>query len=390
MPAASERIQQISESDLEGWEVYVEAKSRIRCGEEIIMLAIGDHDFDTPSQSVAACKTALDDGRHNYTAIQGEPGLLEAIAKVSTAASGVDVTTNQVVAVPGGQAGLYAAMQAVLNPGDHVIVISPHYVTYPGTIRSAGGEFTLVEALPENGFQPTADAISNAIQENTKAVLINSPNNPTGTIYSKETLDKLAQVCIDKDLWLISDEVYWALSMGNHVSPLSLPQMRQRTIVVQSMSKSHGMTGWRIGWLIAPEEMIYYLTQHNLVSNYGMCDFISTAAVAALNGEFGVTEIADRYQQRGEVFRSAIADATDLIPISPSGGMYIMLDVRSIAPNTEKFAFDLLSEKKIAVMPGESFGPSTAGHIRISLCQSKTKLREAATRLSEFSSNYSQ
>ena len=390
MPAPSTRIAEISESDLEGWEVYTEAQKRIHAGQDILMVCIGDHDFPTPFDSVEACKTALDDGHHKYSEIQGQPDLLEAIAKVSTKACGMPVKASEVIAMPGGQGGLYASMQACINPGDHVIIVSPHYVTYPGTVRSAGGTFTFVEASSEDGFQPRAEAIEAAIQPNTKVVMLNSPNNPTCAIYSKTTLQSIANVCINHDLWLISDEVYWSLSNDQHISPRALPGMKERTIVVQSMSKSHAMTGWRFGWVITSEEMAYYFIQHNLVSTYGMNDFISKAATRALNDEIGVNEIADTYHKRGQAFYDELKGMNGIRVLNEPGGMYFMLDIREIAQDAPKFAFDLLDAENVAIMPGDSFGPAAAGHIRISLCQPENNLKEAAKRIRRFASTYSE
>ena len=388
MPSPSVRISEISESDLEGWEVYIEAMKRIHEGQDILTVCIGDHDFPTPFDSVAACKKALDDGHHKYSEIQGQPALLEAIAKVSAKACGMPVSPAEVIAMPGGQGGLYASMQAILNPGDNIIIVSPYYVTYPGTVRAAGGTFTLVEALSEDGFQPKAEAIKAAIQPNTKAVLINSPNNPTCAIYSQDTLQSVADICIKHDLWLISDEVYWSLSNDQHISPRALPGMKERTIVVHSMSKSHGMTGWRFGWVLTSEEMAYYFVQHNLVSTYGMNDFISHAAAAALNDEIGVKEIADTYRQRGQIFYDELKGMNGIRVLNEPGGMYFMLDIRGITSDAQKFAFALLDAESVAIMPGDSFGTSACGHIRISLCQPEDKLKEAAKRLRRFASTY--
>ncbi len=389
MPSASNRIAGISETDLEGWEVFVEALKRQRDGKDPYMICIGDHDFPTPYDTVAACKQALDDGHHKYSEIQGQPALLEAISRVSSIACGSPVTADEVVVVPGGQAALYAAMQAVTDPGDHVVIVSPHYVTYPNTVRAAGCTFTLVEALSENGFEPRAADIEAAITPQTKAVMINSPNNPTCAIYSREVLEAIADVCIKHDLWLISDEVYWSLSNGEHISPRALPNMSDRTLVVQSMSKSHAMTGWRIGWLIASKEVCYYLTQHNLVSTYGMNDFISRAATIALNNDIGVDDIADTYRSRGEIFLKEIQGINGIKILNKPGGMYFMIDIRAITDDAKKFAFDLLDAENVALMPGDSFGPSAAGHIRISLCQPEDRLKEAARRLSRFLTQYS-
>lgn len=388
MPLPSKRITEISEGDQEGWEVYLKAVDMIRNGEDVLMLSIGDHDFSTPVETINAAKKALDDGHTKYTTMQGIPPLLNAMAKVSTQALNMPVTTEEVCTMAGGQSGLYACMQATVNPGDHVIIVSPHYVTYPGTVRSAGATFTLVSASPDNGFEPNAEDIEAAIQPNTKAVLINSPNNPTCAIYSRETLEALADVCIRHDLWLISDEVYWSLSNGKHISPRSLPDMKERTLVVMSMSKSHVMTGWRMGWIVAEPDMVHNFMQHNVVNSYGISDFISRAAAEALDNAYGVGELSALFTKRGQVFREALTGTNDIRILNDDGAMYFMIDIRNVTMDAEKFAFGLLEQEKLCVMPGDSFGPSAAGHIRVSLCQPEELLREGAERLKRFISNY--
>ena len=263
-------------------------------------------------------------------------------------------------------------------------------MTYPGTIRAAGAEFTMVDSYSEDGFQPKADAIEAAVRDNTKAILINTPNNPTCAIYTRETLEAIADVCIRHDIWAISDEVYWSLTNGQHISPMAIDGMRDRTLAILSMSKSHGLTGWRVGWIVSTEAMSYNFTQHNLVSTYGMCDFISEAATAALSGDFGVSEIADTYRKRGEVFLNALGDSNDIRVLNEAGGMYFMLDVRSKAKDTRKFAFGLLDDESVAVMPGESFGDTAAGHLRISLGEPEERLEEAAKRIRRFTANYAE
>jgi len=390
MPLPSNRITQISESDFEGWEVFIEALKRKREGQDIIMTSIGEHDFDAPHQIIEACKHALDTGHHNYSDIPGKPDLRAAMAKVSSKALGTPVKASEVVAMPGGQSCLYAAMQATLDPGDHVIAISPYYVTYPGTIRSAGANFTLVDAYSEDGFQPKAEAIEAAIQDNTKVLLLNTPNNPTCAIYTRETLEAIAELCVKHDLWVISDEVYWSLSNGKHISPMAVPGMRDRTLAVMSMSKSHGLTGWRVGWIASTETMANNFGQHNLVSTYGMCDFISEAAAKALEGDFGLQEIAETYRKRGQIFLDALGDSNDIRVLNRPGSMYFMLDIRTKTQDAQKFAFKLLDDEQVAVMPGDSFGPTAAGHLRISLGESEDRLKEAATRLRRFTSNYTE
>ena len=220
------------------------------------------------------------------------------MAKVSTRCTGVATTAAQVIATPGGQSALYAAVQGVLDPGDHAIVVAPYYATYPGTFRAAGADFTVVEAAAEDGFQPRAEAIEKALTPKTRAILLNTPNNPTGAVYSRAALEGIAELCRRHDLWLLSDEVYWTLGGGEHVSPRALDGMAERTLVINSLSKSHGMTGWRIGWLTGPADLITLLVSLNLVSTYGLNDFVSRAAIAALENDYGVEEIAALYAGR--------------------------------------------------------------------------------------------
>lgn len=388
MPRPSSRITGILPSGKDGWEVHVAALTRKQAGEDIIMLSVGDHDFDTPRETVEACVAAVRAGHHHYTHLPGLPRLREAMARVTAQATGVPTSADQVIATPGGQGALYAAVQAVLDPGDHAIVVAPYYATYPGTFRAAEADFTIVEARTEEGFQPNAAAVAAALRPNTRAILINSPNNPTGAVYTRRSLEALAALCVERDLWLLSDEVYWTLGGGEHVSPRALPGMAERTLVINSMSKSHGMTGWRIGWLAGPELLITLLVSLNLVTTYGLTDFVSHAASDALENGYGIEEIAARYAARRTVFLDALRGSNELTVRGSEGGMYVMLDVRAVEPDCEKFAWALLAAENVGVMPGVSFGDAAAGHIRISLCQPEDVLVEAAARLRRFASNY--
>ncbi|WP_315923591.1 pyridoxal phosphate-dependent aminotransferase [Mesorhizobium sp. SP-1A] len=388
MPKPSARISGITPSGKDGWEVHFEAMTRKEAGEDIIMLSVGDHDFDTPAETVEACVTAVRGGYHHYTQLPGIPRMRAAMAKISTQVTGVPTDVDQILATPGGQLALYAAVQGTLDPGDHAIVVSPYYATYPGTFRAAGADFSIVETRPEDSFQPDAAAVEAAVRPNTRAILINTPNNPTGAVYTCESLERLADVCRRHDLWLLSDEVYWTLGGGEHLSPRALPGMAERTLVINSMSKSHGMTGWRIGWLTGPRELIGLIVSLNLVTTYGLTDFVSRAAAEALENGYGVKEIAELYAERRKVFLDAVHGMNDVVVRGSEGGMYAMLDISAIEPDDEKFAFAFLDAEKVAVMPGSSFGDAAAGHIRISLCQSPETLIEAARRLRRFAASY--
>jgi arginine:pyruvate transaminase len=388
MVQPSSRIRGIVPSGKDGWEVHFEGWARKLAGRDILMLSVGDHDFDTPAETVEACVRAVRGGHHHYTQLPGIPALREAMAKVSTRSTGAETCPEEVIVTPGGQAALYAGAQAVLDPGDHAVFIGPHYATYPGTFRAAGATFTIVDTRSEDGFEPAAPAIETALTPRTKAILINTPNNPTGAVYSRRTLEGIAEICRSRDLWLLSDEVYWTLGAGEHVSPRSLPGMAERTLVINSMSKSHGMTGWRIGWLTAPREVVKLLTDLNLVSTYGINDFISRAAVEALENDYGVEQIARLYAARKKVFLDAIRDLNNVAVRGSEGGMYVMLDVRAIEPDSETFAWKLLDQEGVTVMPGTSFGQAAEGHIRIALTQPDEILREAAARLRRFAASY--
>lgn len=388
MPRPSSRITGITPTGKDGWEVHFAAMTRRQAGEDIIMLSVGDHDFDTPSETVDACVRCVRAGFHHYTQLPGIPKLRQAMADVSTRSTGFAADKDEIIATPGGQAALYAAVQGVLDPGGHAIVVAPYYATYPGTFRAAGAGFTVVETRAEDGFQPNVAAIEKAVEPNTRAILINTPNNPTGAVYTRKSLEGIAEICIRHDLWLLSDEVYWTLGGDEHISPRGLPGMAERTLVLNSMSKSHGMTGWRIGWVTGPASLIRQLISLNLVTTYGLTDFVSHAAAEALENSYGVKEIAERYAARRAVFLDALRGMNEVTVRGSAGGMYIMLDVRAIEPDCEKFAWAFLEKERVSVMPGASFGEAAKGHVRISLCQPEDILREAAERLRRFVSNH--
>lgn len=389
MPQPSRRISGIIPSGKDGWEIHFTAWQRRQSGEDILMLSAGDHDFDTPQETVEACIRHLREGHHHYTPLPGFPRLRQAMATISTRCTGVETSPDEVIATPGGQLALFAALQGVLDPGDHGIVVAPYYATYPGTFRAAGARFTEVEARADQGFQPDLDAIAAAIEPRTRVILINSPNNPTGAIYSRDSLEGLAEICRRHDLWLVSDEVYWSLTgTAEHLSPRTLPSMAERTLIVNSMSKSHGMTGWRIGWLTGPTDQIRLLTSLNLVTTYGLPDFVSRAAIEALEGDYGLAPIAAIYDTRRRAFLEAIAAYPEIVVRGSQGGIYAMLDITIATPDCEAFAWKLLETERIAVMPGASFGDAARGHVRVSLCQPEERLADAARRIGALVRNY--
>ncbi len=368
-----------------GWELLIRARGMIAAGEPVTMLSIGEPDHKTDPMILAAMAQSAASGHTGYTEIQGIRALREEIAARVTARTGVPTGPEHVLVTPGGQAALFTAHQLLLDPGDAGLFIAPYYATYPGTIRAAGAEAREVVALPQDGFQPKAAAIR-AAAPGAKTLLINSPNNPTGVVYTPETIADIAAACEAEDLWLISDEVYetqvWE---GPALSPRALPGMAERTVVLGSLSKSHAMTGSRIGWMIAPEAVVQAGFELALNSTYGVPGFIQDAALFALRrGASFEAAVAAPFRRRREIVRRVLGQVPGLRLIPPSGAMYAMLDIRETGLSGAAFASRLLDEEKICVMPGESFGAPAAGHLRIALTQEDEVLEAALIRLRDF------
>lgn len=392
MPTLSPRIQNIVPGADDGWGVQEKAYRMMREGRDIILLTMGDHDFPTAEPIRQACADALAAGRTTYGSIHGIVPLRDLIAKRGSAAHGVEIDPDHVVLSMGGQAALFAAASATLDPGDEAIVIEPYYATYAQTIRAVGGVPVTVQTRADDGFQPDSDTLRAAMTPKTRMILCNSPNNPSGALYTRATLEKIAALCIEHDLWLVSDEVYHSqVYTGAHVSPAALPGMRERTLIIDSMSKSHAMTGWRAGWLICPDsETANCVIDLFLTSAYGLAPFIQLAMRAALaTGKGPEHEIAERYRFRRDRAVAALSRSARLKLHAPDAAMYILIDLRHMAPDAEAFAYALLEETGVAVMPGDSFGASTAGHIRISLTASDEVLTEACTRIARFADQWS-
>jgi len=391
MTQISTRIGSITGSEDDGWGVHYRAQAMQRAGEDVTILSVGDHDFTTDGKIVDACKASLDAGQHHYSPVTGGIDLREAVAGRIAGRTGVATSPDEAIICPGGQAGLYACATLAINPGDEAIIVEPYYATYAQTILAAGGVPVCVATLPEDGFQPSAEAIAAAITPKTRMILINSPQNPSGVVYTRETLEGIAAACRDNDLWLVSDEVYESqVYDGEHISPRALDGMVERTLVIGSMSKSHAMTGWRVGWVIGPEEAIASLADLFLTMTYGMAQFVQSAALVGLReGGQGEQDIAALYRRRRDRALQALSASSKLKVHAPAAAMYLLIDVRAVSADGEAFANALLDEEKIGVMPGESFGASAAGHIRISLCTEDDKLAEACARIGRFADNWS-
>jgi len=383
----SSRITGLLGGGSDGWGVFLRARQMIEQGTQVTELTIGEHDIRTAAPILQDMHRAALAGHTGYAAIPGTTSLRDAVAARLQERTGVPTTRDNVLITPGGQSALFAAHMATCNPGDTALYIDPYYATYPGTIRGVSALPHAIAARAEDAFQPRADVIAAAAkQTNAASLLVNSPNNPTGVVYSRKTLEGIAQVCRDHDMWLISDEVYdtqvWE---GAHLSPRALDGMAEHTLVVGSMSKSHAMTGSRCGWIVGPVDAIEHLTNLATHTTYGVPGYIQDAALFALNQGTGFeTEIAAPFQRRRLLAQDILArqNAVSLVPAQ--GAMYLMLDVRSTGMSGEDFAYALLEKHHIAVMPGESFGTAAAGHIRVAMTIEDTRFAQALATVCDF------
>jgi arginine:pyruvate transaminase len=364
----SNRISGILGNGSDGWEVFLKARAMIKDGINVTELTIGEHDIRTAAPILQHMhKTALA-GHTGYAAVPGTDELRETVAKRVQAQSGVPTKPENIMITPGGQAALFAAHVAVCDAGDTAMYLDPFYATYPGTVRGAGAVPLAIQTRASDAFQPRASDIE-AHAAGAKSLLVNSPNNPTGTVYSRATLEGIADVCKRHDLWLISDEVYdtqvWE---GDHLSPRALPDMAERTLVVGSMSKSHAMTGSRVGWIVGPEAVVENLTNLATHTTYGVPGFIQDASTFALNqGPAFEEDIAAPFKRRRAIATEIIARQNTVGLIPAQGAMYLMLDLRATGMSGDDFANALLDAHHIAVMPGESFGLAAAGHVRVAM-----------------------
>lgn len=381
----SQRMQTLTGGGSDGWDVFLKARRMIAAGTQVTELTIGEHDIRTAAPILQDMHKSAMDGHTGYAMVPGTDQLRDTVARRTTERTGVPTTRDNVLITPGGQSALFAAHAAACDPGDTALYLDPYYATYPGTIRGVSAIPKAIQTRAEDAFQPRAADIA-ASATGAKSLLINSPNNPTGTVYSRSTLEGIAQVCCDHDLWLISDEVYdtqvWE---GDHISPRALPGMSDRTLVIGSMSKSHAMTGSRCGWVIGPPDVIAHLITFATHTTYGVPGFIQDASVFALDqGPAFEADIAAPFRRRRAIAQRVLAGQNTIGLVPAQGAMYLMLDIRATGLSGDDFANALLDQHHIAVMPGESFGQAAAGHIRVAMTIDDTDFEQALRTLTAF------
>lgn len=379
-------VERISGESVSAWDIHyaaVEARGR---GEDVIVLSVGDPDFATAS---AICETAVDAlraGDTHYTHVLGRPALREAIAAKQSRLQGIAVHADNVALVAGAQNGLFATSLCLFSHGDEVLVPEPMYLTYEACIHASGARIATIEQPAANGFRLTRAALEKAITAKTRGIALATPCNPTGNIYSREELEWVAEVAREHDLWVISDEVYGQITYDQpHLSIASLPGMAERTVVLNSLSKTHAMTGWRVGWVVAPTALVGHLDNLLLCMLYGLPGFIQEAAIKALElDDEVVSDARTVYRRRRDLVVAGLGGIADLDCRVPQAGMFMLVDVRRTGLSSMDFAWQLFRATGVSVLDAQAFGASAEGFVRISFTVADDTLKDACQRIAGF------
>ncbi len=362
------------------------AKEMKARGEQVFGLAGGEPDKDTPENIKQAAIKALNEGATKYTPSVGLPALREAIAAKLKKDNGLEYGIDQICVTSGAKPAVYAALRAVINPGDEVIIPTPYWVSYPSMVQLCGGTPVLVETKPENGWKITAEEFENAMTPRTKLIIINSPQNPTGAVYSEEELRAIGEIAVEEDILILADEIYEHLVYGDakHVSIAALsPELYNLTITVNGFSKSYAMTGWRLGYTAAPAEIAQAikLSMDHTASN--ATTFCQYGAIEALKGEQTfIADLREEYDFRRQYVYDRLSKMPKIKVVEPKGAFYFFIDTTELGIGSLELCEKLLERYKVAAVPGIAFGNDHA--IRISYCTSLDVLKEGLDRLEDF------
>ena len=376
----------IAGASTDAWEIHNRARQRISNGEAIILLSIGEESDRQASDSIVdSAVDSLRRGRHHYTEAQGLLRLRESISRYHQQMTGQAVSASQCTVHSGAQNALYSVAQCLLETGDEVILSEPYYTTYPATFCSSGATAVSLPVTAENGFLPDPQTVIDAITPQTRVIVLNSPSNPLGSIYTKAQYLPIVQACIEQDIWLVSDEVYSGLlTEEQRFSPACLPGADKVCITISSLSKSHRMTGWRMGWSVAPVELAQHLTNLSMCMHYGLPPFIMDAAVTALSDVETAEEIRQSMRARRQVIHQHL-QVGNRVSIHDSGaGMFVLLDVSASGLTAKAFAAGLLDQHAVSTLPCDGFGPAGKYLLRVGLCVDEAPLTDACNRISAY------
>ena len=354
--------------------------------EDAISLGVGEPDFDTPWHIRDEGIYSLEKGRTFYTSNAGLKELKVEITKYIQRTQNVSYNADsEVIVTVGGSEAIDIALRAMINPGEEVLIPQPSYVSYEPCAILAGADPVIIELKAENEFRLTAQELRNAITDKTKALILPFPNNPTGAIMEKEDLEAIAEVIREKDIFIISDEIYAELTYkGKHVSIISLPGMKERTVLINGFSKSYAMTGWRLGYACAPAEIMEQMLKIHQFAIMCAPTTSQYAAVEALrNGDDDVAMMRESYNQRRRYLMHAFKEM-GLECFEPYGAFYVFPSIKEFGMTSEEFANRLLQEEKVAVVPGTAFGDCGEGFLRISYAYSIENLKSALGKIEAF------
>lgn len=380
--------------------VDAKAKQMKKEGQDVIGFGAGEPDFDTPDYIKEAAINAINQGFTKYTPVGGIVELKQAVSEYLEDYASVAYKPNEIIVSNGAKQCLFNALYCLINPGDKVIIPSPYWVSYPELVKLCGGEPVFVKTREEDDFQLKPEALKSVIDEKTKVLIINSPNNPTGSVYSKEDLEKIAKIACEKDLFIISDEIYDKLIYDGkkHVSIVSLNEsMKERTLLVNGMSKTFAMTGWRIGFAAGPDKLIKAMTDLQSHSTSNPNSIAQKASLEALNNPINKVAISKMLEEFS-LRRNYMVDRINKIPgVScrlPNGAFYVMMNITSTfgkqlkgknITDSTSFAEALLENYKVAVVPGVAFG--TEYYVRLSYATSMENIKKGLDRIEEFVSS---
>ena len=368
------------------WAVHMEGKERRAKGENVIFLSIGEPDLPPAPAILDVAAKSMKSGRTKYSGGNGEPSLLDALSQHYTRQTGRNISPQQFLFLPGTQTALAVAFLSIIELGDEVIMFDPYYATYEAVVSAPGGIPVPVKLDPDRGFHPDIALLENAITSKTKAILLNSPSNPTGAVFNESEIKAICALAVKHDLWIVSDEVYATLIHGDgkFYSPFFDKALEERVIVCSSISKSHALPGFRAGWIAASEAYCERVLPVSETLLFGSPQFLQDATAFALTHEFAETKkMQQLYVARAKALIDGLGGSNRVSAHMPEAGMFVMVDVRKTGLSGDDFAFKLLREKDVVTMPGESFGKGGAGHLRVALSVDEAEMREAAKRIAE-------
>lgn len=356
-------------------------------GKEIISLGLGEPDFKTPDYVTRATVQAIKDGFTHYSATQGWPELRKLIAEDCNKSYGSEYTINDVIVTPGIKAAVYFALAAILEPGDEIILISPYYVSYPAMVKLAEPTAKIVDVTLNKDFTLDTDKLKAAFNKNTKAILVNTPNNPTGKVLSRQEIELVIKMAMENNAYIVSDEVYEKLiySGQTHTSFGLYQEIKDRLVICNGYSKSHAMTGWRLGYAIGAHDVIAKMNKLQQHINTNTCTFIQVGACSIYKNEpVHIKPYVEELEKRIEYFDTELNKLAYISAVRPKAGFFYFVDISAIGVDSNTFCADLLRKTGIASTPGVAFGPEWDLYVRFSIAVPMETLERAVSLLNEY------